>query len=220
MPRTCTICNHKERAKIEAALVDGASFRHIASQFRVGYKSVERHKENCLTTTLAKATEAREIVQGDNLLAELKRHALRLHLLSDACHEWLLDPANPTRYTLEPRSSEVNVIYFKQDGVKRERKKEKLSALLREVETGLGLGVEIERGEYKHADPRELVLKTYDRIQGQIELVAKLIGELNDAPTVNFNVSLDKLQSLIIKALARFPAAKIAVSKALMEAKL
>ena len=66
----------------------------------------------------------------------------------------------------------------------------------------------------------DLALKAIARVEKQIELEAKLLGELNDAPTVNFNVSIDKLQTVIIKALAGFPDAKIAVAEALRESNL
>jgi hypothetical protein len=47
MPRKCTICEHKKRKEIDLALaVDGASFRNIASRFKVGYQSLKRHMDN------------------------------------------------------------------------------------------------------------------------------------------------------------------------------
>lgn len=66
----------------------------------------------------------------------------------------------------------------------------------------------------------DLALKAIARLEKQIELEAKLLGELNDAPTVNFNLSIDKLQAVILHALASFPDAKIAVAEALRESNL
>jgi len=42
----CSICTHKKRCAIDQAVTNGVSFRRIASQFNVGYKSVERHVKN------------------------------------------------------------------------------------------------------------------------------------------------------------------------------
>jgi hypothetical protein len=66
----------------------------------------------------------------------------------------------------------------------------------------------------------ELALKAIARLEKQLELEARLIGQLNEAPQVNLNVSIDQLQVIILNALAGFPDARIAVSRALMEAKL
>jgi len=42
----CSICQHPQRDEIEAAILRGDTYRHIASQFDVGYRSVARHKNN------------------------------------------------------------------------------------------------------------------------------------------------------------------------------
>lgn len=44
MPRVCTICAHKQRTEMEAALLDGASFRDIAGQFQVSKDALARHR--------------------------------------------------------------------------------------------------------------------------------------------------------------------------------
>jgi len=60
----------------------------------------------------------------------------------------------------------------------------------------------------------DLALKAIDRIQRQIELQAKLIGELSDGNTVNVVVSADwiEIRSTILAALQPFPAAAHAVA--------
>lgn len=44
MPMKCTICVNPHWEKINEMLINGVSSRRIASQFGVGYKSVQRHK--------------------------------------------------------------------------------------------------------------------------------------------------------------------------------
>ena len=44
MSNTCSICKHDDREEIDRLLVEGKSLRQIASQFNVGYKSLDRHK--------------------------------------------------------------------------------------------------------------------------------------------------------------------------------
>ncbi len=41
--RPCSICINKKRCQIDQCVLSGDSYRHIASQFKIGYKSLERH---------------------------------------------------------------------------------------------------------------------------------------------------------------------------------
>jgi hypothetical protein len=63
----------------------------------------------------------------------------------------------------------------------------------------------------------ELALKAIDRIQRQLELQAKLIGDLSDGATVNVTVSAEwlELRGAIITALQPFPQARQAVAERL-----
>ena len=72
MPRTCTICDHPQKEEIDSLIINGNTFRHIASQYNFSYRAVKRHKDNHLNKKLAKAKEAREIVNADNLLDQVK----------------------------------------------------------------------------------------------------------------------------------------------------
>jgi len=63
----------------------------------------------------------------------------------------------------------------------------------------------------------ELALKAIDRIQRQIELQAKLIGELSDGNTVNIVVAPEwvQIRTTLIVALRPYPEASLAVAGAL-----
>jgi len=73
MPRTCTVCNHAERAAIDKSLVDGVPFRTIAQQFGTSATALHRHKAEHLPAKLVKAQAAAEVAQADDLLAQMKR---------------------------------------------------------------------------------------------------------------------------------------------------
>lgn len=73
MPRTCTICAHPDNAEIDKSLIKLQTIRGIARQFQVSHDALDRHKANCLFAVLAKAQDAREVANGETLLAELKR---------------------------------------------------------------------------------------------------------------------------------------------------
>jgi len=72
MPRVCTICQHPQRAAIDAALVAGESFRNIAQRFETSPTALYRHKESHIAPALAKAQDAAEVARGDTLLDQVR----------------------------------------------------------------------------------------------------------------------------------------------------
>ena len=70
MPRACTVCASPERAAIDRALVSGEPVRAIASRYgTVGRMALQRHKEDHLPETLARARAAQEVALADDLRA-------------------------------------------------------------------------------------------------------------------------------------------------------
>lgn len=84
MPRPCTVCSHSDRDKIDRAILDGASNRAVASQYRVTSSSVDRHRREHLGVAMAAAAQRKadlEADHGDDLLGmafRLQREALEL----------------------------------------------------------------------------------------------------------------------------------------------
>ena len=76
--------------------------------------------------------------------------------------------------------------------------------------------------EAMDATPRdtETVLKAMDRVQRQLEMQARLLGELDDRPTVNVLVTAEwaRLRGALMEALAPFEEARVAVAAALVAA--
>lgn len=80
MPRQCTVCSHKRRKQIEAALMGGVPIRKVAESFNVGYGSVNRHKTKCVTLaistkvkTLDKKEVEKNVLSGSNILKKLEK---------------------------------------------------------------------------------------------------------------------------------------------------
>ena len=69
----------------------------------------------------------------------------------------------------------------------------------------------------RKARDHEIALKAIDRIQRQLELQAKLLGELDERPHVNVLISAEYLsvQAAVLLALAPYPDARVAVAEAL-----
>lgn len=74
--------------------------------------------------------------------------------------------------------------------------------------------------EARDAKEGDLALRAIDRIHRQIELQAKLLGDLDDRPQVNVLVTPEwlALRGRILAALAPFPAARLALVEALDDA--
>jgi hypothetical protein len=67
------------------------------------------------------------------------------------------------------------------------------------------------------ASDGDLALKAIDRIHKQIELQAKLLGDLDERPVVNVLLSPEwaQLRGQLVAALAPFPEARVAVAAVL-----
>lgn len=72
MVRVCTICSHESQDQIDRLLLDGIPRRRIAAQFGVSETALRRHHGDHIPAKLAKAQEAAEVAQADDLLAQLK----------------------------------------------------------------------------------------------------------------------------------------------------
>lgn len=72
MTRVCTVCSHPDRKEIDRAILAGEPNRRIAAQWSLSETAVRRHKKDHIPKKVAKATEAREVVQADNLLDQVR----------------------------------------------------------------------------------------------------------------------------------------------------
>ncbi len=154
MPRTCTICNHPERAAIESALVLGTSYRDIALQFGIGHMAVQRHASEHVQEAVKQSQEATEEARGLDVVKQLKN---------------------------------INDITL---------------AILKES---------------RDAKKNGMALFAIDRVIKQIELQAKLLGDI-DTPQINIMVTPEwiRIRTTLVQALAPFPDAKISVAAALV----
>lgn len=71
MPRVCTVCTHPQGAAINRALVGGEPNRRIATQYAVSEAALRRHHPH-IPTSVSKAQEKVESVQGDDLLRDIR----------------------------------------------------------------------------------------------------------------------------------------------------
>ncbi len=87
MPRMCTVCTHSDRAAIDTALVGGEALRGIARIFAVSDDALYRHKRDHVPASMARAQDAADVAQADDLLREvraLRGKAISLLLQAEA----------------------------------------------------------------------------------------------------------------------------------------
>jgi len=72
MGRTCTVCAHKDVAEIDRLLLCSDSYRDIARQFGLSKDALARHKDSHIPELLSKSEDIKEVVNADNLLAQLQ----------------------------------------------------------------------------------------------------------------------------------------------------
>ncbi len=157
MPRSCTVCEHPKREKIDRALVGETSNLSVSSLFGVSESAVRRHKANHLPATLAKAHEAGEAARGDDLLADVR--------------------------DLQDRT--LTILQAAED-----------------------------------AKEHRIALSAIREARSNLELLARLLGELSDRPQINLLISPEWLQlrTVIVGALQPHQDALGAVLGALEEA--
>lgn len=73
MARICTICVHRQRQHIEAAIAAGASNRRIATQFSMSEGAVRRHTAQHMKPAVQAAQEAQQQQTGSIVLNRLAR---------------------------------------------------------------------------------------------------------------------------------------------------
>jgi hypothetical protein len=89
--RTCTVCNHPERAAIDAALVDGTSLRTIAGHFGTNKSALDRHRKH-LAPALTLAKQATVVTEATSLLSRVERIMSRCELIAEAAtksRDWM-----------------------------------------------------------------------------------------------------------------------------------
>jgi hypothetical protein len=192
MPQLCTVCHHPQSREIDLEIIRGKqSNRAIACHFNVSRETVRRHRNEHLLDKIQIAQAIATKIERIDLNRELATIYNRTRSYLDACHDWLTDPDNPSKYTLVPRSEEITVIYEKRDGDKTIRGKAKLSILLKQVEDGLSLTVI--GYQDRSSDIRRLFLRASGLLMKELHRIGDKLGLFT-----NKIINSEQLESLSI----------------------
>lgn len=176
-------------AELRSDLAAGMRPVDIAAKHRVSKAAVSKRVNRLGLTTsaavIAPGESKRHVHQSLNAMEQLTKSLYHVNLLMDACHEWLKDADDPSRYDIGPRSGEVTVTYeveIKTDkGFRVETRKKPLSQILEYCEVIDGERVSgYTKWESKHADPRDTILKTAAEARSTVNAAADIARMLAD----------------------------------------
>jgi hypothetical protein len=189
MGRPCSICAHPERESIDRALLEATGFRVLSTRYRVTSASLLRHRDRHLPATAARSVESAALVQ---VPVEVK-------IIT-----------TPTAPTLElPAPAQAPASETKADPP------QGLDALaqLRAIN---GACLEVLRKARADGQPR-ILLQAVDRISRQIELQARILGQINEAATISVAISPEwhGIRQRVLDALRPHAEARLAVVEAL-----
>lgn len=210
MSRSFVIANHPKRQEIELDIIAGKSCTDIAKKYGISSSAVDRYKKKVLRMKLRVAS----VNDIDDLIERLNEYLDGVDQMYDSIYDWLSDPDDPARLTIEPRANEITVIYEEMIDEKTVRKKEKLRDVINEIRSHGKKPVEV---TYNMSDPRQLLLSTVSTLQKTLEIMAKVKGDIVETKVevraVTGNTA--DIISKITKALEPFPGAINAVADAL-----
>lgn len=139
--RKCTVCNHKQKTEIDREIASGASLRSIAEQF--GIKSntnVLRHAQSCLSVDLGALQLEKKAESRLTVLEEFQKQLEHAKRVREIAIEYLSDPDDPLKLTLDPWAHEIDVVYYDQNDIteqfKPKKKRGQLSTLLAMLQLG------------------------------------------------------------------------------------
>lgn len=200
MGRRCSICDSAEQAPIDRALIrNEVGYREIAKRFGISISALFRHKQNHLPGIVAKGLAATPVDAPveDNSPAE--------KVYSPAEE----DPAITSRAVATAREQQATDVAGAQYAID-------VVAQLRAINAACLEVLKKARAAENHG----MLLRAVDRISRQIELQAKLLGQIQDGQTVNVAVMPEWLgiRQVVIEALRPYPEARLAVARALTHA--
>ncbi len=84
MPQPCSICTSPARHAIDVAIVAGTPNRRISAQFGISEQAVRRHRAAHLPAQMARARDAAEVADADDLVAQVRSLQARALAILDA----------------------------------------------------------------------------------------------------------------------------------------
>jgi plasmid maintenance system antidote protein VapI len=182
----------KEKWMRDQVLAGKMPIKQIAKKMGVSDGTVKKYIQLRMGSELMAGEEASKRMGALSLEDEIRRIMARMYKLYDACDRYLQNPDNPDEYDLLPRAWEIQVTYKGvNDNGNVVLMRDNLQNLLKATEES-----DIVSVEFKHKDPRELIIKTAQTLTDSITKISTVLG-ITPTTIVNKNTHVDLKQILI-----------------------
>ncbi|NCC91282.1 MAG: hypothetical protein EOM01_13140 [Spirochaetia bacterium] len=205
MANVFRIEQHPKKNAIVRALINQVPYDKIADEFGLSFGSVQRYASQRLRHNAAKAL-AKGDYDGAALLSRVEDTIVNVQKMYDACNDWLTDPTDHSRYNLEDRANELQVIYYEyyEDAEGNERTVKKKDNLQKLIDDVMGKRREAIEVNSKRTDPRQLILMTAQTLNKQLETLSKIAGVVKEVTNVDVNINMNThLASNVIQIIQR-----------------
>lgn len=209
MANRYSVEQHPRRRQIERDIIDGVSCEKIASDYGgLSANAVRRYAKDRMPEIMAVA----KLEQVDGILERIEDCIVKIDHFFGSVTDWLSDPDDHGRPNFEPRASEMNVTVeiMDRDESKAVRRRMTMQELVDYVEDrSEDRKVKVLNASLAIQDPRVTMLKTADVLTRQLELLAKVKGQIVENRTTVLNVTADvsEIADIARKALEPYPEA-------------
>lgn len=209
MANRYSVEQHPRRRDIERCIVEGVPYNEIANNYeQLSVSSVRRYAKERMPEIMSVA----KLEQVDGILERIEDCIVKINHFFDSVADWLSDPDDHGRPNFEPRASEVAVTAeILEDGKEKpSRRRMTMQELVDYVEDrSEDRKVKVLNASLSIQDPRVTMLKTAEVLTKQLELLAKVKGQIVENRTTVLNVTADvsEIADIARKALEQYPEA-------------
>lgn len=182
--RPSIIDDHPQKEKIIKDILTQVPYLQIKKKYNLSSVDVvKRFVENRLIPSAAShMSKSREETSKD-IMSYLDNIQSYLSKIINAADEWLSDPDRPDRYFMGDRSEELMVVYVRpaKEGGKVEKRKARLQDLIDEVfRSDEYSDCAVQYVQTSRQDTRRIMLDALRLAQQQVELIARITGQMHD----------------------------------------
>lgn len=224
--RYSSLDEHPQKEQIVKDLIAQKSYGEIKKKY--GLDSVRVLKTfvaNRILYPTAQASKDQQESSREIIMGKLDSIQGYLVKLIDACDEWLQDPDRPGKYFMGDRATELSVIYTEEVEIgagktKTVRRRKNLQSMLDDISGSYKYSDTIvEYVQTSRTDTRKIMLESLRVAQQQVELIAKITGEMKEITMAVdvYGVVLPHVISVINRATDGSPAIQRKIYEGLAE---
>lgn len=178
----CKVCLHPCCKQIEEAIARRTPDTVIVARYGGAFSAatLSKHRQKHVKNALIAAESALRVERGIDVKALVFENNSIYQRAKRACVRWLTSVDDPDEFDLDPRATEIDIVYYdlndRDEKGKPVRKKAPLQELINSVQSKGNY--EVKSHYDKSVDVRRYVLDVLSGERGDLEFYAKLMGLL------------------------------------------